>query len=690
MKLDIVTILYNSENWLSGYLDALERSEHPLQQVHLIFIDNNPKQAYTIELNSHPVFTKLGRFSFIENTSNVGFGKANNQGAALGQSDYVLFLNIDTAVTPSAIMELKRAIERASTNVGAWEMRQFPYEHPKIYDPVSQYVSWASAAALCVKRTVFEEVHGFDEKIFMYGEDVDLSWAIRSAGYSIQYCPKSVVYHYSYSEAEEVKPTQFYYSIYNNLMLRYKYGSYWDIIKGYSLVRQVMNSVNPQFADQRVKLNQMLKESFKAGLAFRKSRLPVSASSDFKPLFKGFDYETIRKGAFFINKPWQEFAYTPLVSIIVRTYKRPLVMECALTSLLNQTYPNIEIVVIEDGEPTAQSIINKYQHDKRVVYQATGVNKGRSNAGNLGMQLASGEYLCFLDDDDLVYADHIETLVSGLQTVKHNMVHVPAFCVTTHTYSTEPYRFSETMYETKHDYPADKEELLNNNLFPIQAVLFEKKLFTQLGGFDESIDYLEDWALWLKYAYNSSIEYIDKVTSLYRVPANIKQFKTRMNQLFSTREYVLSHYAHNYVQEKHELEAAIDHFKELKPMPDGKLKRHIDLILYGINCIAIFGWAVIDKRENVDRVYLKVQLGNRTQYYKLSFQNRRDIQRKFQSTNTKLGFKGDLQVLGINGFTVLTFLFVKDDEVEELHVNRYTFLKIVYMAKLRRFIHSLF
>jgi GT2 family glycosyltransferase len=688
MKLDIVTILYNSEKWLNGYLTALENSDFPLNEVRLVLIDNAPKKAYEATLNSHAVFNKLGDFVFVENTENVGFGKANNQGANLGNANHILFLNIDTELTAWALSELNAAIQQSEPEVGAWEMRQLPYEHPKIYDPVTQYVSWASAAALCVKRKVFEQVGGFDDKIFMYGEDVDLSWAIRSVGFQIKYCPNSSVYHYSYNEADEVKPTQFYYSIYNNLMLRFKYGTAWDIVKGYSLIRQVRNSVNPQFTDQYSKLGEMLTGAFKAGLAFRKQRVLKTAAS-FKPTFMGFDYETIRKGAFYVNTPWQQFSYQPLVSIIVRTHKRPLVMECALKSLLNQTYPFIEVVVVEDGEPTAQSVIDKYKDDKRVVYYPTGINRGRSHAGNLGMDKATGAYLCFLDDDDLVYADHVETLVSGLQSVKHNMVHVPAFCVTTDTFSNDPYLFAERMYEIKHDYPADKEELLNNNLFPIQSVLFEKRLFTTLGGFDESIDYLEDWALWLKYAYDSSIGYIDKVTSLYRVPANIKQFKTRMNQLISTREYVLSHYAHNYIQEKNELEAAIDHFKELTPMPKGRLKKHIDLILYGINCIAIYGWAITDKKENLDKVYLKIQLLNKTVYYKLSFQNRRDIQRKFQSTNTKLGFKGDLQVLGISGFTAVTFIFVKDDSFEELYVNRYEYFKILHMARLRRFVHSL-
>ena len=63
----------------------------------------------------------------------------------------------------------------------------FPYEHPKIYDPVTQEAQWSSGAAFAIRCEVYERLGGFDEKIFMYGEDVDLSWRLRSFGYKIRY-----------------------------------------------------------------------------------------------------------------------------------------------------------------------------------------------------------------------------------------------------------------------------------------------------------------------------------------------------------------------------------------------------------------------------------------------------------------------------------------------------------------------
>ena len=66
---------------------------------------------------------------------------------------------------------------------------------------------------LRIRCEVYERLGGFDEKIFMYGEDVDLSWRLRSFGYKIRYVPKSVIMHYSYEEAGVVKPNQHVYGV---------------------------------------------------------------------------------------------------------------------------------------------------------------------------------------------------------------------------------------------------------------------------------------------------------------------------------------------------------------------------------------------------------------------------------------------------------------------------------------------
>ena len=66
---------------------------------------------------------------------------------------------------------------------------------------------------------------------------------------------------------------------------------------------------------------------------------------------------------------------------------------------------------------------------------------------------------------------------------------------------------------------------------PIQSVLFERRLFLEHGGMDERLDSLEDWSLWLRFAYENRFVYIPKVTSLYRTPAETVENQQRLRKL---------------------------------------------------------------------------------------------------------------------------------------------------------------
>jgi GT2 family glycosyltransferase len=76
------------------------------------------------------------------------------------------------------------------------EARQFPEEHPKVYDPASLETPWCSGCCLFISKELFQKVGSFDENFFMYMEDVDFSWRVRSLGFSTQLCPNVLFGHY--------------------------------------------------------------------------------------------------------------------------------------------------------------------------------------------------------------------------------------------------------------------------------------------------------------------------------------------------------------------------------------------------------------------------------------------------------------------------------------------------------------
>ena len=105
----------------------------------------------------------------------------------------------------------------------------------------------------------------------------------------------------------------------------------------------------------------------------------------------------------------------PLISVITPFYNAAHTLRYSLTSLLTQTYQNWECVLVDDGsEDDAKSIINEFQ-DPRIHYHRLERNQGRGAARQHALDQAQGEYLCFLDADDWIYPQRLETQLRLMQ-----------------------------------------------------------------------------------------------------------------------------------------------------------------------------------------------------------------------------------------------------------------------------------
>lgn len=539
MKFDIVIVTYNSKKWMKNCIDSIERQTNfDKKNINLYIVDNGSKDGTQDYVTERSQNTNLGKIELVVTGQNLGFGKANNYGFEKGNSEYVFFLNPDTELMEDTMYELKESIENSTNDFGMWECRQKPYEHPKMYNILTGETTWASGACFVAKREVFKKVGGFDKNIFMYAEDVDLSWNVRLHGYKIKYVPKSVVVHYCYKEAGEVKPVQYYNSIINNLNLRRKYGSLRQRLAWYKHFYRVLKGSTPFRYAKRNLVKQYFKNlkytTYYTG--WRNKPENKEYFSKFEPKFVYFDYEYVRQGDF---EPIEtKLENEPLVSVIVRTCGRPNVLRETLISLRNQTYKNIEVVIVEDGENKSEKMIKEEFSDLNIVYKATGEKQGRCKVGNLGMELSSGKYLNFLDDDDLFFADHVETLVQALEKhIEYKIAYSTSFETKIEVKSREPkYEYVEESRVVVHNRPFSRIRLLDINLFPIQAVMFERSIYEKFGGFDLELDNLEDWEMWQRYSTENTYLYVPKTTSLYRVPAKQENYKERQKELNSYYE----------------------------------------------------------------------------------------------------------------------------------------------------------
>lgn len=546
---DIVFVTYNSSKWLNGLFASLENVVYEKKKLHLYFSDNASTDN-TLDLLKQfymKYADQFGSFVIQENNGNSGFGKGNNIAASLGNSEHLFFLNIDTSLYPDTLTELCNAIqEDNANNTALWELRQFPYEHPKLYNPLTGETSWSSGACFAIRRNVYEQLGGFDESFFMYAEDVDLSWRVRLAGYRIRYVPRAIINHYCYQTAAEVKPLQYIYSFIGNLHLRYKFGTRQDRWNGLYLIISHMLRNKPPFPrgkQQFWKAYLSNRKCLKQAKRWHRNHLSEIQKCFFQ--FLAFDYEEIRKGAFWkSSRP----SYFPKVSVIVRTCGRPDVLRETLISLRNQTYPNVEIVVVEDGQAISEKMIRQEFADLNIMYKASGQKVGRCVVGNEALSMATGEYFNFLDDDDVFYADHIETLVTALQeNPEYKAAYALAFETPITVESKKPYKYTILEHRNTLDERFSRLELLYHNLFPIQTVLFSRDFYEKQGGFNTELDVLEDWDLWIRYALEAPFLYVPKTTSQYRTPADGTIRESRASELHDAYENLKEKNAHRVI-----------------------------------------------------------------------------------------------------------------------------------------------
>jgi GT2 family glycosyltransferase len=513
-EVDLSIVTYRPDfALLRQLLDSLAEPASPRR--HLFIQDNSPEPEVAERLRALPGLDRFDSVDIARSPANVGYGAAHNANAARGKSPLFFALNQDCIFERGVLEEMVEGAAADEASLAAWEPRQIPYEHPKDYDPVTLDTTWCSGAALLLRRSAFESVGGFEPRLFMYGEDVDLSWRLRARGFRLGYRPRCTVIHRTYSRPGEVKPLQVFGGVLSNLCLRARFGGFVRTLQGLAMLGA--EAAGPQsFAGRRVGLIFAGMRFLARWPYFVRTRVPRTAS--FRPVFAGWGYELRREGAFHELPPRREpRGDKPLVSILIRTVGRAAWLREALASCANQTYSPVEVVVVEDGPETSRETIDAFRDRLPIRYVAAGQRVGRARAGNLALREARGEWLNFLDDDDLFFADHVEVLVEAAR--KANTAGAYALAWETQTRFQPHGSYEEVLHVTRHRQPFDRLTLWHHNYLPIQAVLFHRRLWERHGGFEEDMDHLEDWNLWTRYTLEDAFVMVDKTTSKYRVPA---------------------------------------------------------------------------------------------------------------------------------------------------------------------------
>lgn len=257
MKISIIILNYNGGNYLLDCVNSVLRLEKQDNQVFTVVVDNHSTDGSLKLLRSLPI-------KIITNHKNLGFAAGNNVGlryALENQADMVFLLNNDTTVKEDAVIQLIK-VAQADKKIGLLGSKIYFYPgcefHQQRYrqddsgkviwfaggridwqnllilhrgvDEVDrgQYnqiekTEFVSGCALMIKREVLEKVGLFEEKYFLYFEDIDFCLKAQKAGFKIFFVPTSIVWHKNQSTSTTGSDRQDYYMVRNRLLFGFRW-----------------------------------------------------------------------------------------------------------------------------------------------------------------------------------------------------------------------------------------------------------------------------------------------------------------------------------------------------------------------------------------------------------------------------------------------------------------------------------
>lgn len=198
----------------------------------------------------------------------------------------------------------------------------------------------------------------------------------------------------------------------------------------------------------------------------------------------------------------------PLVSVVVPCYNHEKYVKDTIESILNQTYKNIELIVIDDGSKDNSVYIIQKLADKYNFTFINRPNKGLSATLNEGIKLAKGKYFCVCASDDKYLFDKIEKQVRFMENhLKYEMCYAKVI----------QFNDKESKEIEIKNPPIGFifDDLINRCFIPAVTVMIRIDIFKKIGLFDENL-YIEDWDMWLRIANKYQIGYIDEYLAYYR------------------------------------------------------------------------------------------------------------------------------------------------------------------------------
>jgi glycosyltransferase involved in cell wall biosynthesis len=217
--------------------------------------------------------------------------------------------------------------------------------------------------------------------------------------------------------------------------------------------------------------------------------------------------------------------YKPEFTVIIPTYNRCYILWRAIQSVLAQTYPFFEILIIDDASTDETAKLVKQFSDPRINYIKLKKNGGPSAARNFGLKIAKGKFIAYLDSDNFWYSDFLELMHKGFIENKGKVI---IFCkknyrLTITDENGQDIRARDEM--TNADKYFDLKRLWHRRIMiDTNCLVHKKNEIIKLGGWDENLKFWEDWELALRVSkkYPKGFLYLNRALLDYEQKINLR------------------------------------------------------------------------------------------------------------------------------------------------------------------------
>lgn len=230
----------------------------------------------------------------------------------------------------------------------------------------------------------------------------------------------------------------------------------------------------------------------------------------------------------------------PLISIITPTYNREDYIAQAIESVLVQSYPHFEMIIVDDGSTDdTKNLLRRFQGDSRIRYSYQ-KNQGQSVARNKGLSVAQGDYICFLDSDNYWFSNKLE---KSLKAFSEN----PKIDIVYGDIVTVDEQGNELTRDNMRRYSGEiTRYLLRDNCVSMNTAMVRQRCFGELGGLDTSCKVADDYEMWLRFSAKYTYLYLHEYLAYYRVMRN--QISSNKDKRFLYNEKILRNFQQRFPQ----------------------------------------------------------------------------------------------------------------------------------------------